>query len=127
MGTGYHTEKVTDKPFYCFKLDPDTYEIEKFTINEYWVYTNIFTKHKTYSFDAPPHITKYDKHYSIRDNKFNRFVSGKVFTFNGDIESAIDIIHLDMVLKYDKALIEVQKCETMLDKFMEANKNEIHN
>ena len=71
------------KTLYCFKLH-ESGEIEKIEIPE-WHTTRWNTGRFVISFDSNvAQINKYDKRYFLDSNKLDRFVTNKLFTFDGD-------------------------------------------
>lgn len=99
---------------YCFKYDRENGKLTKIEIPEYKINTNRFTDRKTYCFEKP-RINKSDNHYQIPEEKFDRFVSDKVFTFNPDVENAKYIIYDTLVDKRDKAYDEYTKYSDLVN------------
>lgn len=77
-------------PLYCFKFDDITGEVEQVEITEYAVgYT--YSGKKVFYFESND-IVKNQKRYTVEEKKFDRFVNGKIYTFNGDRKAAIDLM-----------------------------------
>lgn len=98
---------------YCFKYDKENCKITKIEIPEYKISTNRFTGRKTYCFEKP-RINKSDSHYQVPEEKIDRFVSDKVFTFNPDVENVKQIIYSTLEKKRDKGYKDFCKYGDML-------------
>lgn len=101
----YTLEKITGKPLYCFKYDEETGEIIRIEIPEYRTSVNRFTDRKTYYFDKPK-INKSDNYYQVPEAKLDRYVSGKVYTFEDSEQYAKSIILETIIRKYNLAEAE---------------------
>ena len=116
----YTLEKITEKPLYCFKYNEETGEIIRIEIPEYTLETHYFTGKKTYCFDKTK-INKSYSHESIAEGKLDRYVSSKVYTFNGDIQNAKRIILDTLIQKRDKSALEYSLATSKIDTFVRAN------
>ena len=103
---------------YCFKYDKENGKLTKIEIPEYKIITNRFTDRKKYCFEKPK-INKSYSHYEIPEEKFDRFVSDKLFTFNPDVENAKQIIYSTLEYKRDRAELEYHKYQEELNKINE--------
>lgn len=108
------------EPLYCFKYEEDTGKITKIVIPEYTIDVNRFTDRKTYCFDEPK-INKSDRHFTVPEAKLDRYVSNKVYTFNGDTQNAKIIILETLLAKRDKLYLEFKQTYTTVNRFLEAN------
>ena len=116
----YTSEKITGKPLYCFKYNEETGEIVKIEIPEYTLETHYWTGKKTYCFDKPK-INKSYNHESIAESKIDRYVSGKVYTFNDDIQMVKSIIFAELESRQLKAYAEYRKYAFQFERFLETN------
>lgn len=108
------------KPLYCFKYEEDTGKITKIVISEYTIDANKFTGRKTYCFDEPK-INKSDRHFTVPEAKLDRYVSNKVYTFNGDTQNAKRIILEEMTGKCQKAFIDYNRWYACVSQFLISN------
>ncbi len=99
---------------YCFKYDKENGKLTKIEIPEYGTSVNRFTERKTYYFNKP-RINKSSGLYQVKEEKIDRFVSDKIFTFNPDVENAKEIIYSTLLKKRDKAYDEFHKYDGMVD------------
>ena len=99
---------------YCFKYDKENGKLTKIEIPEYGTSTNRFTDRKTYYFNKP-RINKSSGLYQVPEEKIDRFVSDKVFTFNPDVENVKQIIYSTLVDKMNNAHDEYIKYGEMVD------------
>ena len=107
-------------PLYCFRLDFETGKVTRYTIDNY-VYrdTGYSHYHHVYSFKADIGSSQY--HYDVRDEIIDRFVSQKIFSFNPDMRSAIEIIEETLTNKSEKAKRENRNINKLLKKIKEVN------
>ena len=98
---------------YCFKYDKENGKLTKIEIPEYGTSTNRFTERKTYYFNKP-RINKSSGLYQVPEEKIDRFVSDKVFTFNPDVEKVKQIIYSTLEEKRDKAYKDFCKYGDMI-------------
>lgn len=103
---------------YCFKYDTETCEISKIKIQRYTVEQNKYTGRKTYKWSYP-RINSVDMHYCLSEQKLDRYVSSKVFTFNPDVENVKQIIYSTLEERKDKAYEEYAKYQEMIHKINE--------
>ena len=99
---------------YCFKYDKENGKLTKTEIPEYGTSTNRFTGRKTYYFNKP-RINKSSGLYQVPEEKIDRFVNDKVFTFNPDVENVKHIIYNTVVDKMNNAHDEYVKYGEMVD------------
>lgn len=99
---------------YCFKYDKENGKLTKIEIPEYGISVNKFTERKTYYFNKP-RINKSSGLYQVQEEKIDRFVSDKVFTFNPDVENVKRIILNTICCKRNKAYDEYIKYSEMVD------------
>lgn len=99
---------------YCFKYDKENGKLTKIEIPEYGTSTNRFTERKTYYFNKP-RINKSSSLYQVTEEKIDRFVNNKVFTFNPDVENVKQIIYSTLVDKMNNAHDEYIKYGEMVD------------
>lgn len=99
---------------YCFKYDKENGKLTKIEIPEYATSVNKFTDRKTYYFNKP-RINKSIGVYQVPEEKLDRFVNDKVFTFNPDVKNVKYIIYDTLVDKRDKAYDEYCKYDKMVD------------
>ena len=78
------------KPLYCFKFDDITGEVTQIQIPKYAV-GYAYVRKKVYHFECSE-IVKNQKQFTVEEKKFDRFVNGKIYTFNGDRKAAIDLM-----------------------------------
>ncbi len=116
----YTCEKIKDRQLYCFKYNEETGEITRIEIPEYTLETHYWTGKKTYCFDKPK-INKSYSHETIAEGKLDRYVTGKVFTFNPNIQYAKRIILETLTAKYYKAEAERLKLRDAVGEFLKAN------
>lgn len=102
---------------YCFKYDKENGKLTKIEIPEYKIITNRFTDKKIYYFEKPK-INKSDSHYQTPEEKLDRFVNDKIFTFNPDEQRVKRIILNTICCKRDKAKIEYHKYQNEVEKFL---------
>lgn len=88
---------MVNEPIYCYKLNEETYRLEKLVITDYEIVKNKFTDSKRYKI-GNYQIYKSKKVYWLEESKLDRFVSGKVFTFNDDDYMAYQVV-LDSALE----------------------------
>ena len=105
---------------YCFKYDKENGKLTKIEIPEYGTSVNRFTERKTYYFNKPK-INKSSGLYQVPEEKIDRFVSDKVFTFNGDTQNAKRIIFETMLSKYYKLENERLKLRDVIGEFLKVN------
>ena len=103
---------------YCFKYDKENGKLTKIEISEYATRVNKYTDRKTYYFNKP-RINKSSGLYQVPEEKIDRFVSDKVFTFNPDVENAKQIIYSTLEEKRNKAELEYHKYQEELNKINE--------
>lgn len=108
------------EPLYCFKYEEYTGKIIKIVIPEYGISVNRFTDRKTYHFNKPK-INKSDSLYQVPEAKLDRYVSGKVYTFNPSLQNAKIIILETLLAKRDKLYLELKQTYTTVNRFLEAN------
>lgn len=108
------------EPLYCFKYEEDTGKITKIVIPEYTIDMNRFTDKKTYCFDEPK-INKSDRHFTVPEAKLDRYVSGKVYTFNGDTQNAKRIILEDITSRQLQAYTDLLRWQDTVETFLKAN------
>lgn len=116
----YTSERITGKPLYCFKYNEETGEITKIEILVYTLETHYWTGKKTYCFDKPK-INKSYTHEVIAEGKLDRYVSGKVFTFNPNLQYVKRIILETLTAKYYKLEDERLKLRDAVEEFLRAN------
>lgn len=100
---------------YCFKYDKENGKLTKIEIPEYGTSINKYTSRKTYYFNKPK-INKIDNYYQVPEEKIDRFVNDKVYTFNPDVENVKMIIYSTLEEKRDKAEFEYHKYQEELNK-----------
>lgn len=108
------------KPLYCFRVNPNTGEITKIVIPEYTEVRNQYTPRIIYKFTNC--INKEGKIYRIVDNKINRFVGMKVFTFNENTDNAYKIIKDTLANKINKLDSELKNTKNVLTRIETENK-----
>lgn len=108
------------EPLYCFKYEEDTGKITKIVIPEYGTNIHRYTGRKTYHFNKPQ-INKSDRYFQVPETKLDRYVSGKVFTFNPSLQNAKIIILETLLAKRDKLYLELKQTYTTVNRFLEAN------
>ena len=108
------------EPLYCFKYEEDTGKITKIVIPEYGTSTNRFTDRKTYYFNKP-RINKSDSFYQVPEAKLDRYVSNKVYTFNGDTQNAKRIILEDITGRQLQAYTDLLRWQDTVETFLKAN------
>lgn len=108
------------EPLYCFKYEEDTGKITKIVIPEYGTSVNVFTERKTYYFNKPK-INKSDSLYQVLEAKLDRYVSGKVYTFNGDTQNAKRIILEDITGRQLQAFTNLLRWQDTVETFLKAN------
>lgn len=100
---------------YCFKYDTETSELTKIEIPEYQVEVNKYTERKNYIFRSQE-LNKSNSRFNIPERKLDRYISGKVYTFNPDVENIKKLIYSTLEEKRDKAEFEYHKYKDMLRK-----------
>ena len=90
-------------PLYCYKYDMDTQELVEICIEHYTKRTNEFTERSTYSWTNPK-VNKSYTHESVSDEKLDRFVNGKVYTFAHSKDYVLDIIAKDIDRRLELAI-----------------------
>lgn len=101
------------KPLYVFKLDNITGEIIRFEITHYHEkHLNRFGKVE-YCFKVDG-INKASSDLSFRNEKLNRFVNGKVVSFEDDVDKARKIIVETLRNKSEQAAIEKRTADYLL-------------
>lgn len=101
------------KPLYVFKLDNITGKIVRFEITKYHEkHLNSFGKIE-YCFKVDG-INKASSDLSFRNEKLNRFVNGKVVSFEDDMDKARKIIVETLRNKSEQAAIEKRTAEYLL-------------
>lgn len=108
------------EPLYCFKYEEDTGRITKIVISEYTIDVNRYTDRRTYCFDEPK-INKSDRHFTVPEAKLDRYVSGKVYTFNGDTQNAKRIILEDITGRQLQAYTDLLRWQDTVETFLKAN------
>jgi len=108
------------EPLYCFKYEEDTGKITKIVIPEYTIDANRYTDKKTYCFDEPK-INKSDRHFTVPEAKLDRYVSNKVYTFNGDTQNAKRIILEDITGRQLQAYTDLLRWQDTVETFLKAN------
>ena len=108
------------EPLYCFKYEEYTGKITKIVIPEYGISVNRFTDRKTYHFNKPK-INKSDNLYQVPEAKLDRYVSNKVYTFNGDIQNAKRIILEDITGRQLQAYTDLLRWQDTVETFLKAN------
>lgn len=98
-------------PLYCFKFDIENNKIEKVTIKDYTI--NNYSFRKSYKFKNT--VNKAGKFYLVGDSKLDRYVSGKVFTFNNDVAYVKDIILSTLNAQLEKAKKECEKYTNIIE------------
>lgn len=102
--------ELQDKPLYCFKVNPETGQIKKITIPRYNIKKpSHYTSRLIYIFGNC--ISNDGKTYRITSDKLDRFVGNKLFTFNGSILDAREVITdtlLDQLDNLEDKLIHTQ-------------------
>ena len=99
---------------YCFKFDPDTGKITKYTIEEYKIVINRFTDRRTFYFNGY-HAGRTEKHSQLKEEKLERFTTNCVWTFNPDLKHAIDIMTATLEEKACEAHKTFRRCLAMLN------------
>lgn len=101
------------RPLYVFKLDNITGEIKRFEITHYHEkHLNRFGKVE-YCFKVDG-INKASSDLSFRNEKLNRFVNGKVVSFEDDMDKARKIIVETLRNKSEQAAIEKRTADYLL-------------
>lgn len=101
------------RPLYVFKLDNITGEIKRFEIAHYHEkHLNRFGKVE-YEFKLEG-INKASSDLCVRNEKLNRFVNGKVVSFEDDIDKARRIIVQTLRNKSEQAAIEKRMADYLL-------------
>ena len=101
------------RPLYVFKLDNITGEIIRFEITHYHEkHLNRFGKVE-YCFKVDG-INKASSDLSFRNEKLNRFVNGKVVSFEDDVDKARKIIVETLRNKSEQAAIEKRTADYLL-------------
>lgn len=90
------------RPLYCYKYDEETCSVTEICITNYVTKTNSMTGRSVYSWDCPKINPSYS-HESVPDTKLDRFVNGKVYTFEHGIDYVKSIIHEDITRRYNEA------------------------
>lgn len=108
------------EPLYCFKYEEDTGKIIRIVIPKYKVDTNYYTRRKTYWFDTPK-INKSDRYFTVPEAKLDRYVSSKVYTFNGDTQNAKRIILEDITGRQLQAYTDLLRWQDTVETFLKAN------
>ena len=108
------------EPLYCFKYEEDTGKLIKIVIPEYKIDVNRFTDRKTYLFENP-RINKSDRHFTVPEAKLDRYVSSKVYTFNGDKQNAKRIILEELTGKQLQAYTDLLRWQDSVQTFLKAN------
>lgn len=104
------------EPLYCFKFNDETGEITKIEIPKYRTDYNKYTKKNTYVW-SEPRINVSDSHFSVSDDKIDRFVTNKVFTFNTDYEHACEIIRNTLIEDAEKLEKQMRRKLELLNIF----------
>ena len=101
------------RPLYVFKLDNITGEIKRFEVTHYHEkHLNRFGKVE-YCFKVDG-INKASSDLSFRNEKLNRFVNGKVVSFEDDVDKARKIIVETLRNKSEQAAIEKRTADYLL-------------
>lgn len=108
------------EPLYCFKYEEVTGKIIRIVIPKYVIEVNAYTGRKTYLFKEPK-INKYDKHFMVPEAKLDRYVSSKVYTFNGDTQNAKRIVLEDLTSRQLQAYTDLLRWQDTVETFLEAN------
>lgn len=110
------------KPLYCYKYNSETQTITEICIEHYTVRVNEHTGCHTYGWNSPK-VNKSYTHESVTDYKLDRYVNGKVYTFEHDLHYAASIIHESMVTRLNEAREAALRweydCEMFRKKFPE--------
>lgn len=106
---------------YCFKFDDITGEITSIAITEYKLKFNQYTGRKTYSWDTP-RINKADTHFTVHEEKLDRFVNNKVFTFDANFEHACRIIENTLKADIDRFEKQARRKQALLNIYIKGQK-----
>ena len=98
---------------YCFKFNPNTFEITKWEITKYQKRKVNDCGRVVYTFRNSK-ISDRTGAYSVENTKLNRFVSNKVFTFNPDEKRVRRIIESTLVDKYYTTLKQANSYKRLL-------------
>ena len=79
---------------FCFKFNDITGKVTRIEISEYRIQVNASTGKKTYLFANT--ITQEGSNYRVSEDKFDRFVSNKVFSFDDSYSHAYKIMKDDL-------------------------------
>lgn len=101
------------RPLYVFKLDNITGEIKRFEIAHYHEKHLNRSGKVEYCFKLEG-INKASSDLCVRNEKLNRFVNGKVVTFEDDIDKARRIIVQTLRNKSEQAAIEKRTADYLL-------------
>lgn len=104
---------------YCFKFNDITGEITKIEIPVFYTRFNKYTGRCTYIWEKP-RINKFDSRYSVPDEKIDRFVSNKVFTFKDDYDYVCGIIENTLLSDAEKLDAQLKRKQELFGLYMKA-------
>lgn len=104
---------------YCFKFNDITGEITRIEITNYNTRHNKYTGKCTYTWEKP-RINKFDSKYSVSEEKIDRFVSNKVFTFRDDYEYVCGIIENTLLSDAEKLDAQLKRKQALFGLYMKA-------
>ena len=103
-----------DVPLYCFRLDPETGELTRYEVWNYYTVTNFYSNKKAYKFRGQIGANTYDK-YTVKFEDLNRFAWFKLFTFDPDMDKARQLILADLDERIETAYREAHKWFSVRD------------
>ena len=104
---------------YCFKFNDITGEITRIEITNYNTRYNSYTGKCTYTWGTP-RINKCDSKFSVSEDKLDRFVSNKVFTFKDDYEYVCGIIENTLLSDAEKLDAQLKRKQALFGLYMKA-------
>ncbi len=111
------------EPLYCFHLNEATGQLRKFEITDYVIkWFGYGVKHQCYSFMLALNERSPYK-YNIKTSNLDRYVGQKLFTFDPDINNAIEVIVKTLEKKSLSAKSEHQYCERIIKRIKKVSVN----